>query len=110
MLWGTGDDSSEHSVALYTDDWDLDAPWLPWASYSPEPVGGLELDVAWRDVAAGDVLGLNSAPWAAEDSCWTLHALRPHPPAPRTIFALQVHTGLSSCQLEARCCWCLSCF
>lgn len=34
-----GDDGSEHdAMTVWVDDWDVGAPWLPWASYS-DPIG-----------------------------------------------------------------------
>lgn len=34
-----GDDSSEaDAMTVWVDDWDTEAPWLPWASYS-DPIG-----------------------------------------------------------------------
>ena len=98
-----GDDSSEHdSGALYTDDWDLGAPWLPWASYSPDPVGGLEVDLSWRRLPAGGVVGHGAAPWSHSAASWTLHALRPRQAGHNSIFSLQVRTEQRPCSSR---CW-----
>lgn len=44
--WHAGDDGSEHdAMTVWVDDWDVGAPWLPWATYS-DPIGKAPMDLS----------------------------------------------------------------